>query len=83
MRYPEFPVGAFLAAFLVLIPLPAHWRSRNIATVSIIVWLFAMDVIYGVNTIVWDGNVRKHLLVWCDISTCSVSCIRWSVSNDL
>ncbi|EJF59102.1 STE3-domain-containing protein [Dichomitus squalens LYAD-421 SS1] len=69
MRYPVFPVGAFLAAFLVLIPLPAHWRSHNVATVSIIAWLFAMDVIYGVNTIVWDGNVRKHLLVWCDITT--------------
>ncbi|KAI0350984.1 STE3-domain-containing protein [Trametes cingulata] len=69
MRYPEFPVGAFLAAILVLIPLPAHWRSRNIATVSIIIWLFALDIIYGVNTIVWDGNVRKHLLVWCDITT--------------
>ena len=68
MRYPEFPVGAFLAAVLVLIPLPAHWRSCNVATVSIIVWLFAMDVIYGVNTIVWDGNIRKHLFVWCDIS---------------
>ncbi|KAI1782651.1 STE3-domain-containing protein [Ganoderma leucocontextum] len=69
MRYPEFPVGAFLAAVLVLIPLPAHWRSRNLATISIIVWLSALDVIYGVNTIVWDGNIRKHLLVWCDITT--------------
>ena len=70
MRYPEFPAGAFIAAVLVLIPLPAHWRSRSVATVSIIVWLFVMDIIYGVNTIVWDGNVFKHLLVWCDISKC-------------
>ncbi|KAI9057578.1 B mating type pheromone receptor [Trametes sanguinea] len=69
MRYPEFPVGAFLAAVLVLIPLPAHWRSRNIATVSIIIWLFVLDVVYGVNTIVWDSNIRKHLFVWCDITT--------------
>ena len=68
MRYPEFPVGAFLAAILVLIPLPAHWRSRNVATMSIIAWLFVMDIVYGVNTIVWDGNVFKRLLVWCDIS---------------
>lgn len=68
MRYPEFPVGAFIAAVLVLVPLPAHWRSRNIATVSIILWLFALDIIYGVNTIVWDGNIFKRLIVWCDIS---------------
>ncbi|RPD60868.1 STE3-domain-containing protein [Lentinus tigrinus ALCF2SS1-6] len=69
MRYPEFPVGAFIAAILVLVPLPAHWRSRNVATVSIIIWLFALDIIYGVNTIVWDGNIFKRLLVWCDITT--------------
>ena len=68
MRYPVFPVGAFFAALLVLIPLPAHWRSRNVATMSIIFWLFVMDIIDGVNTIVWDSNVRRHLFVWCDIS---------------
>ncbi|KAJ8455375.1 hypothetical protein ONZ51_g12486 [Trametes cubensis] len=69
MRYPVFPVGAFFAALLVLIPLPAHWRSRNVATMSIIFWLFVMDIIDGVNTIVWDSNVRRHLFVWCDITT--------------
>lgn len=81
MRYPVFPVGAFIAAVLVLIPLPAHWRSRNVATVSIIVWLFMLDVIYGVNTIVWDRNVQKHLFVWCDISKFTLLCCCSGILN--
>jgi len=68
MQYPELPVIAFLAAFLVLIPLPLHWRARNIATLALIFWLFITDVIYGVNAIVWAGNVGDHIPIWCDIS---------------
>ncbi|OBZ74474.1 Pheromone B beta 1 receptor [Grifola frondosa] len=69
MYYPALPAGAFIAAVFVLIPIPAHWRARNVATLSIIVWLFVMDVIYGVNAIVWDDSVEIHMLVWCDITT--------------
>ncbi|KAF8981163.1 GPCR fungal pheromone mating factor [Cyathus striatus] len=69
MLHPELPIFAFLAATLVLVPLLWHWRAGNVAIVSMIAWLFAVDVIYGVNAIVWADNVVDHAPVWCDIST--------------
>ena len=66
--HAELPYVAFLAALLVLIPLPWHWRARNIATLSMIAWLFVINVIYGVDAIIWYHNVAKVALVWCDIS---------------
>ncbi|KDQ50564.1 hypothetical protein JAAARDRAFT_141708 [Jaapia argillacea MUCL 33604] len=69
MRHPELPVGAFLAAILVLIPVPWHWRARNIATLAIMFWLFTINIINGVNSIIWAGNAIIRVPVWCDITT--------------
>ena len=68
MQHPELPLFAFLTAILVLIPVPWHWRARNVATLAIIAWLFVVDVIFGVNSLVWAGNVNNPIPVWCDIS---------------
>lgn len=67
MSVNGLPFASFLAALLVLIPLPGHWRARNIPTLSIIAWLFLVNVAHGVNTIVWSDNFDLKLLVWCDI----------------
>ncbi|KAG2112664.1 GPCR fungal pheromone mating factor [Suillus discolor] len=69
MQYPSLPAGAFLAAALVLVPLPWHWQARNIGTLSIIAWLFIVNIIYAINTIVWDANVNNPAPLWCDITT--------------
>ncbi|KAJ7088261.1 pheromone A receptor-domain-containing protein [Mycena epipterygia] len=61
--------SAFIASALVLVPLPWHWRARNIPTLSIIAWLFLCNLTYGVNAIIWAGNVDIVLPVWCDIVT--------------
>lgn len=63
----SLPAGAFIAAVLVLVPLPAHWRARNVATVSLIVWFFMTNMIYFVNSLVWSDNSVPRLRVWCDI----------------
>lgn len=68
--HAEFPVGAFIAAVLVLVPLPSHWRARNVATLSMIVWLFVSNVIYAVDSIIWAGNVLDSAPIWCDIGRC-------------
>jgi Pheromone A receptor len=68
MQHPELPLFAFSTAILVVIPIPWHWRARNVATLAIIAWLFAVDVIFGVNSLVWAGNVNNLIPVWCDIS---------------
>lgn len=68
MVHPEFPYVSLLAAVLVLVPLPWHWRAGNVATLSIIAWLFAVNVIYGVDAIIWGSNAIIVVPVWCDIS---------------
>ncbi|EGN92608.1 hypothetical protein SERLA73DRAFT_65462, partial [Serpula lacrymans var. lacrymans S7.3] len=65
----EFSPVAFLAALLLLLPLPWHWRARNVATLAIIAWLFVINVIYGVDAIVWGNNVNIVIPVWCDITS--------------
>ncbi|KAL0952917.1 hypothetical protein HGRIS_007132 [Hohenbuehelia grisea] len=67
--HPEFPPIAIIAAVSLLLPLPWHWRAKNIATLSIIAWLFAVNIIYAVDAIVWGDNVRLVLTTWCDITT--------------
>ncbi|KAH8101254.1 GPCR fungal pheromone mating factor [Cristinia sonorae] len=63
------PVGACIAAVLVLVPLPAHWRAKNVATVSLIAWFFITNMIYFVNSLVWLHDSVPRLRVWCDIVT--------------
>ncbi|KAF7320617.1 Pheromone receptor Rcb2 B44 [Mycena chlorophos] len=67
--YDALPIGAFLAALLVLVPLPWHWRARNVPTLSIIAWLFISNIVLAVNSIVWAGNFEIRAEVWCDIAT--------------
>lgn len=76
MQHPELPLFAFLTAILVLIPVPWHWRARNVATLAIIAWLFVVDVIFGVNSLVWAGNVNNPIPVWCDISALQIHHLR-------
>lgn len=52
---------------LVLVTIPHHWRVRNLATLSIIAWLSAYNLIYGIDAIIWAGNVDIVAPVWCDI----------------
>ncbi|KAH9943670.1 STE3-domain-containing protein [Amylocystis lapponica] len=65
----ELTVLSFLCAALLLGILPAYWSSRNVAMISLIVWLWSCNVIEGVNTVVWAGNSLSHIPIWCDIAT--------------
>ncbi|CAE7191323.1 unnamed protein product [Rhizoctonia solani] len=66
---PELAVVSFICTVLVLIPLPWHWRSRNIPTLSFIFWLTVVNIPRGINAIIWAGNTKDHAPVWCDITT--------------
>lgn len=74
VMHREFPVVAFLAALSLLLPLPWHWRAGNVATLSIIAWLIVVNIIYGVDAIVWGNNVDIVIPVWCDISELRLIC---------
>lgn len=43
-------------------------QARNVATISLILWLVVLSIIRGVDSIAWADNVEIKLLVWCDIS---------------
>ncbi|KAJ7742948.1 GPCR fungal pheromone mating factor [Mycena maculata] len=63
------PAIAFIALVLVLVPLSLQWKARNIPLLSIIAWLAISDLTYGINAVIWDGNVNIVVPVWCDITT--------------
>ncbi|KAJ6483439.1 GPCR fungal pheromone mating factor [Mycena sanguinolenta] len=63
------PIGAFLACALLLVPLPWHWRMRNIPTLSMIAWLFMSNFTHGINAIIWSGHIHDVAPIWCDIVT--------------
>jgi len=66
---PDLPIVSFVSAALVLIPLPWHWRARNVATLSMIAWLFVMNFFRGLNSVFWADNIDIKYQVYCDIST--------------
>ncbi|KAJ7606405.1 GPCR fungal pheromone mating factor, partial [Roridomyces roridus] len=59
----------FIASFLILVTIPHHWRVRNYATLSIIAWLLAFNLVYAIDATIWSGNVDIVAPVWCDIAT--------------
>ncbi|KAF7326987.1 Pheromone B beta 1 receptor [Mycena sanguinolenta] len=66
--HPEFAPIAFISAFSLFLALPWHWRARNVATLSIIAWLFVTNIIYAVDAIIWSDSVAIVGLTWCDIT---------------
>lgn len=68
MPHPGMPACALIAAILVLVPLPYHLRVRNFGIISIIAWISAVNLIYGVDAIIWADSVEIVAEVWCEIS---------------
>jgi hypothetical protein len=62
-RGPSSPLGAglysdvFIAVILVILPLPWHYRTKNIGTSSLIFWLVQGNIFLGINAIVRMDNV--------------------------
>ncbi|KAJ7456180.1 GPCR fungal pheromone mating factor, partial [Mycena latifolia] len=45
------------------------WRVKNLATFSLMTWLSWANLAYGIDTIIWDGNINITATIWCDITT--------------
>ncbi|KAJ7813352.1 pheromone receptor [Mycena olivaceomarginata] len=67
--HPEFAPVAFIAAFSLFLALPWHWRAGNVATLSIIAWLFTINIIFAVDALIWGDSTAIVAAVWCDITT--------------
>lgn len=79
--HSEFVPIAILSALSLLLPLPWHWRARNVATLAIIAWLFVCNIIYAVDALIWGDNVTIVAQVWCDISQFSTLAIVLRLGN--
>jgi len=68
MLHPDYPFWSFIGLIAVLLPLPWHWRARNVATLALMFWIALANLIVFVNSLVWADNFADHAPVWCDIS---------------
>lgn len=65
-----FVTLAVLSIFLVVIPLPSHWRARNYGVLLLIFWISLSCLVKLSNTIVWLrlGEVERPT-GWCVLSS--------------
>ncbi|WWD15621.1 hypothetical protein CI109_100043 [Kwoniella shandongensis] len=67
--HPEYLGPSIVALVLALYPLPWHLRTGNIATLSMIFWMTALNIVHTVNCVVWAEDSELRANVWGDIST--------------
>lgn len=67
MLYTAQPILAFLAVILVILPLPWHIKTKNIATLSLAFWLVQGNLFLAINAILWNDNVAVKHLRYCNI----------------
>lgn len=61
---------SFLSFILVLIPLRWHWRTKNIAALSMALWLAEANLFNAIATAAWSDNVEVRLARFCNIGEC-------------
>ena len=63
----ELYTSSFICVFLLVIFIPVRRVRRSVPYLAILLWLAGINLIRGINALVWDGNVEIHVPVWCDI----------------
>lgn len=58
---------SFICTVISFIPFPWHWRSHNIPTMMMMVWIGQGNFFRGISAILWSGSVERKDLVFCDI----------------
>ncbi|WVQ98952.1 hypothetical protein IAU59_006084 [Kwoniella sp. CBS 9459] len=67
-KHVELLAPSIIAQVLALYPLPWHIRTKNIATLSMIFWMTALNLVHNVNCVTWDSDAEPRAKVWGDIS---------------
>jgi pheromone a factor receptor len=73
MNVACFALFCGISIFLVSIPSPWHWRSRNTGTLIYIAWSLIANIVYFVNAVIWRNNADNVSPVWCDICECHLA----------
>ena len=68
MLHPDYPAWTAVGMTVMILPLPWHWRAKNVATLALIFWLFIENFFVFVNALIWADNYKDVAPIWCDIS---------------
>jgi Pheromone A receptor len=68
--YPAIPIMNFLAMVSMLLLLPGFWKTRIVALVALVGWLFITNLVYFISTIHWRGHTNDAPVL---ASTCESS----------
>ena len=66
--YPLYSLLSFLGFLVALIPFSWHLQAWNAGTCAYMFWVSFACLIEFVNSLVWAGNLKNNIPVWCDIS---------------
>jgi formate hydrogenlyase subunit 4 len=56
--YPAVPIMNFLAMVLLLLLIPAFWKTRIVALVALVGWLFVANLLDFISMIHWRGHTN-------------------------
>lgn len=70
-----FAALCFIVTFLDLIPLTWHFRTKNVAIISLGLWLAQGCFFLGIDALLWQDNIDIKAEVYCDISEMSPDCL--------
>lgn len=65
--HAELPVISFLCVVLLAALLPLRRVRCNVPNLAIVCWLLGANFVQGTNSLIWAGNVRIRVPIWCDI----------------
>ncbi|KAF8239195.1 STE3-domain-containing protein [Tricholoma matsutake] len=67
--HAELPVISFLCFAFLVVFIPIRRVRCNVVNLAIVSWLAGCNLVHGINSLIWSGNVDIRVPVWCDIVT--------------
>jgi uncharacterized membrane protein len=63
--YPALPIMNFFSMALLLLLIPGFWKTRIVALVSHVSWIFVGNLLSFITMIEWRGNTNDAP-IWAD-----------------
>ena len=63
----ELYTSSFFCVLFLVVFIPVRRVRMSVPHLAIILWLACVNMIRGINALVWNGNVDVRGSVWCDI----------------
>jgi Pheromone A receptor len=56
--YPVVPIMSFLAMVSMLLLIPGFWKTRIVALVALVGWMFLVNLLHFIGMIRWRGHTN-------------------------